>query len=131
MERALEKVRPHNATKGIHKVIGDAVEVIAGCGPDINQLWADDEVQRVLAHRNLRLNMRLACKLCLHRNIPCLLDCFSFLNDVDRIAKRDYDPSDNDIVRARLRTMGVQEYYFSFGIVSTNACAYRLHTYAA
>lgn len=27
---------------------------------------------------------------------------------------RDYEPSDDDIVRARLRTMGVQEYRFMF-----------------
>lgn len=39
---------------------------------------------------------------------------FSFLNDIDRIAVRDYEPSDDDIVRARLRTMGVQEYRFMF-----------------
>ena len=31
----------------------------------------------------------------------------SFLDDVDRIATHDYEPSDDDIVRARLRTMGV------------------------
>lgn len=41
---------------------------------------------------------------------------YSFLNDVDRIAARDYEPSDNDIVRARLRTLGVQEYNIKFEI---------------
>ena len=34
----------------------------------------------------------------------------SFLNDVQRIASYHYTPTDHDIVRARLRTMGVQEY---------------------
>lgn len=38
------------------------------------------------------------------------------MNDVDRIAARDYEPSDNDIVRARLRTLGVQEYNIKFEI---------------
>ena len=38
----------------------------------------------------------------------------SFLNDVARIAARTYEPSDEDVVRARLRTMGVQEYHFKF-----------------
>ena len=37
---------------------------------------------------------------------------YSFLNDVARVAARDYEPSDADVVRARLRTMGVQEYRF-------------------
>jgi len=39
----------------------------------------------------------------------------SFLDDLDRIARRDYQPSDDDVVRARLRTLGVQEYRITFG----------------
>ena len=34
----------------------------------------------------------------------------SFLDDLYRIAHRDYEPTDDDVVRARLRTMGVQEH---------------------
>jgi guanine nucleotide-binding protein alpha-1 subunit len=36
----------------------------------------------------------------------------SFLDDLYRIAHRGYEPTDDDVVRARLRTMGVQEYRF-------------------
>lgn len=39
---------------------------------------------------------------------------FSFLNDLERIASRDYVVSDNDIVRARLRTVGIQEHRLKF-----------------
>lgn len=49
---------------------------------------------------------------------PFLLTCVggscSFLNDIDRIASRDYEPSDDDVVRARLRTLGVQEHKIKF-----------------
>lgn len=38
----------------------------------------------------------------------------SFLDDLERIATLDYTPSDGDIVRARLRTLGVQEYRIRF-----------------
>lgn len=38
----------------------------------------------------------------------------SFLNDIDRIATRTYEPSDDDIVRARLRTTGIQEHRLTF-----------------
>lgn len=38
----------------------------------------------------------------------------SFINDSDRIARRDYQPTDDDVIRARLRTLGVQEYKFIF-----------------
>lgn len=34
----------------------------------------------------------------------------SFLDDIERIATRGYEPSDQDVVRARLRTLGVQEH---------------------
>jgi hypothetical protein len=38
----------------------------------------------------------------------------SFLDDLYRIAHRRYEPTDDDVVRARLRTMGIQEYRFIF-----------------
>ena len=38
----------------------------------------------------------------------------SFLDDLYRIAHRDYEPTDDDVVRARLRTIGVQEFRFLF-----------------
>ena len=43
-----------------------------------------------------------------------LIPVHSFLNDVDRIAINSYKPSDDDVVRARLRTLGVQEHKFVF-----------------
>lgn len=33
----------------------------------------------------------------------------SYFEHIDRIATRQYEPSDNDVLRARLRTLGVQE----------------------
>jgi len=44
----------------------------------------------------------------------------SFLDDIDRITAPEYAPSDQDIVRARLRTTGVQEHHFKLdrGILS-------------
>lgn len=38
----------------------------------------------------------------------------SFITESDRIARRDYQPTDDDVIRARLRTLGVQEYKFIF-----------------
>lgn len=40
--------------------------------------------------------------------------CLSFLNDFERIASVNYQPTDDDVIRARLRTLGVQEYRFIF-----------------
>jgi GTPase SAR1 family protein len=38
-----------------------------------------------------------------------------FLDDLDRIASRNYEPTDDDVVRARLRTLAVQEYTVKLG----------------
>ena len=35
------------------------------------------------------------------------------MDDVDRVVARDYEPSDQDVVKARLRTIGVQEYHLT------------------
>ena len=43
----------------------------------------------------------------------------SFLDDLYRVAHRGYEPTDEDVVRARLRTAGVQEYRFML-----DPCAY-------
>ena len=42
-----------------------------------------------------------------------VLDSFSFLNDAARIAMPNYERSDDDVVRARLRTLGVEEHRFT------------------
>ncbi|KAI0633636.1 G-alpha-domain-containing protein [Trametes polyzona] len=75
-----------------------AAEVIASCADDMFALWKDPSVRTVLSRRGMR---------------PEEGPGF-FLNDVSRIAARDYQPSDDDVVRARLRTMGVQEHRIMF-----------------
>ena len=37
----------------------------------------------------------------------------SFLDSIDRITSRSYSPTDRDIVRTRLRTIGVQEHHLA------------------
>ncbi|THH14466.1 hypothetical protein EW146_g5867 [Bondarzewia mesenterica] len=81
----------------------DVLEVISDCAKDIRALWQDEMVQGVLAKRKIRMEDQ-----------PGFSDDDSFLDDAERIASRDYEPSDDDVIRSRLRTMGVQEYKFLF-----------------
>ncbi|RDB24781.1 Guanine nucleotide-binding protein alpha-4 subunit [Hypsizygus marmoreus] len=92
----LEQIRNPSEGKGesLHRV---ASQVIAGCKDDIGYLWNDAVVQQILRKRNIRIE-----------DAPGF-----FLHDLDRIANLDYVPSDEDVVRARLRTTGVQEYRFT------------------
>ncbi|KAG6818988.1 hypothetical protein H0H93_016608 [Arthromyces matolae] len=75
-----------------------ATEVITGCKDDMVALWNDKSVRIALKRKKLRLPDSAGF----------------FLNDLERIARRDYVVSDDDIVRARLRTVGIQEHQLKF-----------------
>jgi guanine nucleotide-binding protein alpha-1 subunit len=87
---------------------------------DIDALWGDDEVRAALEARGLRLEDQsglwvfkeflLSFSISLPDPFFSLLR--SFLDDLHLIAHRGYEPTDEDVVRARLRTLGVQEYRF-------------------
>ncbi|KAH6914227.1 guanine nucleotide binding protein, alpha subunit [Coprinopsis sp. MPI-PUGE-AT-0042] len=91
----LAKVRNPSVGKE-HNAQRKAAQVIASCGEDIAWIWRDPATQFVLKSRQIQLE-----------DSPGF-----FLNDLDRIFQTDYQPSDSDIVRARLRTTGVQEHHF-------------------
>ncbi|KAJ7189107.1 guanine nucleotide binding protein, alpha subunit [Mycena filopes] len=74
--------------------VDPATEVLATLSEDIAALWADAGVRRVLQRERVRVEDWAGF----------------FLPDTPRIASRSYVPTDNDVVRARLRTMGVQEW---------------------
>jgi hypothetical protein len=44
--------------------------------------------------------------------IKCFL--FSFLDDLDRLGAKDYQPTEQDILRTRVKTTGIVEVHFSF-----------------
>ncbi|CCM05237.1 uncharacterized protein FIBRA_07447 [Fibroporia radiculosa] len=73
----------------------DPTAVLAACRDDIVTLWEDPVVREVLKKHNLPFKVH------------------SFLNDAARIATLIYEPTDDDIVRARLRTLGVEEHRFT------------------
>ncbi|TFK38865.1 guanine nucleotide binding protein, alpha subunit [Crucibulum laeve] len=78
--------------------VDEATEVIASCREDMKALWMDPIVRDVLKKRRMRLEDSAGF----------------FLDDLERIATRTYEPSDDDVVRARLRTLGVQEHRIQF-----------------
>ncbi|KIM75863.1 hypothetical protein PILCRDRAFT_826888 [Piloderma croceum F 1598] len=71
-----------------------ASEAIANSKADIKALWEDPVVQTVLTQRKVKLADSAGF----------------FLSQLGRIASRRYEPSDDDVIRARLRTLGVQEH---------------------
>ncbi|KAJ7758012.1 G-protein alpha subunit [Mycena metata] len=71
-------------------------QVLAACQNEIIALWEDPIVRRVLEANEVYLQD----------------DAGFFLDDTARIAALDYVPSDRDIMRARIRTLGVEEHRF-------------------
>ncbi|KAJ6477821.1 guanine nucleotide-binding protein alpha subunit [Mycena vitilis] len=74
--------------------IDEPTEILATVRDDIIALWADPDVRALLHTTGMRVE-----------DTPGF-----FLSDTARITSRDYVPSDTDVVRARLRTLGVQEW---------------------
>ncbi|KAF7351657.1 Guanine nucleotide-binding protein alpha-4 subunit [Mycena sanguinolenta] len=87
---------PLNATKKADEPmpIDEATEILATLRDDIISLWQDPDVRELLKAERVRIEDRPGF----------------FLSDTARITSRTYIPSDNDVVRARLRTLGVQEW---------------------
>ncbi|KAJ7229568.1 G-protein alpha subunit [Mycena haematopus] len=71
-------------------------QVLAACKTEIIALWDDAVVRAVLESHDVYLQD----------------DAGFFLDDTARIAALDYVPSDRDIMRARIRTLGVEEHRF-------------------
>ncbi|KAK7457021.1 hypothetical protein VKT23_010324 [Stygiomarasmius scandens] len=68
--------------------------IIAACREDIACLWRNDDVQRKLQDEEIWL-----------RDQPGF-----FLEDVERIAEEDYVPTSDDVLRARVSTIGPEEH---------------------
>ncbi|KZT30067.1 G-alpha-domain-containing protein [Neolentinus lepideus HHB14362 ss-1] len=81
------------SSDGRHKA--DPTAVLVACRDDILSLWQDSAVHSVLHKHGVRLE-----------EMPGF-----FLDDVDRIATFNYEPTDDDILRARVRTLGVEEHH--------------------
>ncbi|PCH44780.1 G-alpha-domain-containing protein [Wolfiporia cocos MD-104 SS10] len=70
--------------------------VLAQCRVDMMTLWKDSTVKSVLKKRKIRLE-----------ESPGF-----FLDELERVASLKYTPSDDDVLKARLKTVGVSEYRF-------------------
>ncbi|KAK5135884.1 hypothetical protein LTR08_004534 [Meristemomyces frigidus] len=70
------------------------------CLNAFKSLWRDDGVQAAIKKGN---------EYALHDNLTY------YFNDIDRLFAKDYLPTDQDILRARLRTTGISETVFDTG----------------
>ncbi|EJD54322.1 guanine nucleotide binding protein, alpha subunit [Auricularia subglabra TFB-10046 SS5] len=75
----------------------DPAHVLAANKLDMITLWRDPAVREVLNKRKMRLEESSGF----------------FLDEIDRIAATNYVPSEDDVLKARLKTLGVVEHTFT------------------
>ncbi|KAJ3830062.1 guanine nucleotide-binding protein [Lentinula raphanica] len=108
IENALGRRRVRNSSEyGVKKaeeiqdaLVQDVSHMLDASKDDIRELWAHPTVKGLIAKRRLKL------------------DEWSefFLRHITRVAASDYIPSTDDILHARIQTMGVAEHVFDVNI---------------
>ncbi|CAK5272587.1 unnamed protein product [Mycena citricolor] len=99
-------VRPGNRWKGARRRSPDPVprdevqDTLHSCSQVMQGLWLDTDVRNVLKRRKIRLEEGPGF----------------FLNDLARVTAPNYLPTDDDVLRARLKTVGVSEYTFEMEV---------------
>ncbi|KAI0088998.1 G-alpha-domain-containing protein [Irpex rosettiformis] len=88
--------RPQSAGTCGQETADESQAVLNQCREDMIALWNDPTVRDVLRKRKVRLE-----------ESPGF-----YLNDLARLTALDYCPSDEDVFKARLKTVGVCEYRF-------------------
>ncbi|KAF8621327.1 hypothetical protein AX15_007865 [Amanita polypyramis BW_CC] len=82
------------------KTSDEAQEVLNACRDDMIRLWHDEGVREILRGKKIRLEESSGF----------------FLNDLERVTSLRYVPSDDDVLKARLKTVGVSEYRFTMEV---------------
>ncbi|KNZ82276.1 Guanine nucleotide-binding protein alpha-4 subunit [Termitomyces sp. J132] len=77
-------------------------KVLHQCRRDMVLLWNDDVVREILVRKKVRLE-----------ELPGF-----FLNDLERVTSLRYMPTDDDVLKARLKTVGVSEYKFEMEVTA-------------
>lgn len=62
---------------------------------------------------SLPCRLQIMMKSCSLNSLRLFLS-LSYLNDLERIAKADYIPSQQDVLRTRVKTTGIVETHFTF-----------------
>ncbi|EPQ60031.1 G-alpha-domain-containing protein [Gloeophyllum trabeum ATCC 11539] len=81
----------------------DPCHVLYACAPAMMELWRDKTVRWILDQKRIRLEESSGF----------------YLDEIDRITAKKYIPTDEDVLKARLKTLGVIEHSFmlSHGLV--------------
>ncbi|KAH8835140.1 guanine nucleotide binding protein, alpha subunit [Flagelloscypha sp. PMI_526] len=89
----------------------DPVHVLHACAPTMLELWKDPTVRARLEEKRLRLEESSGF----------------YLDEIPRITARKYIPTDADVLKARLKTMGVVEHTFNITQGSNRGVQWKIY----
>ncbi|CAK5277925.1 unnamed protein product [Mycena citricolor] len=92
-------VRPGGEWKAIlsgSEPAKNAASVVISMRDEMEALWADTAVRELLGKKDISLRDAGGY----------------FMDDIQRVTESDYVPTDSDILRARIKTMGIEEHFF-------------------
>ncbi|KAG6811835.1 hypothetical protein H0H92_005632 [Tricholoma furcatifolium] len=100
LARSLTSVEQEQGTEAV-----DSSVLLSDCAQDIELLWNNMSVQALLKSRNIHMEEVAGF----------------FLDSLNRVTAPDYAPSDDDVLRARLKTLGVSEHRFKVTLEVSDA----------
>lgn len=89
----------------------DPVHVLNACAPAMMELWRDPNVKERLHEKRIRLEESSGF----------------YLDEIPRISAKKYIPTDSDVLKARLKTMGVVEHTFSVPSGTNRGVEWRIY----
>lgn len=89
----------------------DPVHSLNACAPTMQGLWRDPQVRKRLQEKRLRLEESSGF----------------YLDEIPRITAKKYIPTDPDVLKARLKTMGVVEHTFSIPSGSNRGVEWKIY----
>ncbi|KAF4623084.1 hypothetical protein D9613_002270 [Agrocybe pediades] len=89
----------------------DPVHTLHACAGTMQELWRDPQVKKRLQEKRIRLEESSGF----------------YLDEIHRITAKKYIPTDPDVLKARLKTMGVIEHTFSIPSGSNRGVEWRIY----
>ncbi|KAJ7483247.1 guanine nucleotide binding protein, alpha subunit [Mycena latifolia] len=89
----------------------DPVHTLHACAPYMQDMWRDPDVRQRLREKQLRLEESSGF----------------YLDEIPRITAKKYIPTDADVLKARMKTMGVVEHTFSISSSSNRGAQWKIY----
>ncbi|KAJ7170212.1 guanine nucleotide binding protein, alpha subunit [Mycena filopes] len=89
----------------------DPVHTLHACAPYMQEMWRDQNVRERLREKRIRLEESSGF----------------YLDEIPRITAKKYIPTDADVLKARLKTMGVVEHTFSISSGSNRGVQWKIY----